>query len=65
MGDGGGRCLACLCGCLGGLGPGLGGDLDCLGRFQRMHTLNEVLIFLASTWSSFPAVLNYSTGASG
>ncbi len=40
MGGGGGRRLACL----GGLGAGLGSDLDCLGRFQRMHTLGEVLI---------------------
>jgi len=44
MAGGGGRCLARLSGCLGGLSPGLGGDLDCLGRFQRMHTLDEVLI---------------------
>ncbi len=44
MGGGGGRRLACLGGCLGGLGAGLGSDLDCLGRFQRMHTLDEVLI---------------------
>jgi len=44
MAGGGGRCLARLSGCLGGLGPGLGGNLNCLGRFQRMHTLDEVLI---------------------
>jgi len=44
MASGGGRRLTRLSGCLGGLGPGLGDDLDCLGRFQRMHTLDEVLI---------------------
>jgi len=31
---GGGRCLTCLGGRLGGLGAGLGGDLYCLGCFQ-------------------------------
>ncbi len=44
MAGGGGRRLACLSGCLGGLGTGLGSDLDCLRRFQRMHPLDEVLI---------------------
>jgi len=65
MAGGGGRCLARLSGCLGGLGPGLGGDLDCLGRFQRMHTLDEVLIISGIDMVLFPCSLNYSTGASG